>query len=966
MKKCAASGFVRPRLLLALTLCAAGTALAIAPFFTPLRATKATGPTLRLEKTQLVPRPVSPTSARERRIDLVAPPPSGITFGHPVISGIGGTGFEQAIRIDPTNPNRIYTSTPGTASADTSWIWRSLDAGKTFKWVPGSAPYEGKVTICHGGGDTELAVDEQGRLYFNDLTLLNFSTARSDDFGATFNCTNTAVPDVVVDRQWYAVDGDPLNGGTLYLTNDEVGQGPPVCGTTPANNVLVIYRSPFPGTVPGMEGIQFGPPNRITGEDGCNEGITGNIEVSPVATTLGQPIAGGFATLSTPVKHVYVVHDDANLHQVLMARCYPVPFIGIDPNEFDPSGLKCTDRVVANLGAAERTGGDFPTMAIDNAGNLYTVWEQSTITGTTMTGGAILNGEVVLKFSSSTDQGNTWSTPVQIDTSGSPLGTLHQNVFAWINAGDDGRVNITWYGTDGTAPTGQRGPDDCNDCIWYLWMTQSLNAHDAAPVFTAPILASEHHVHKGNVQSLIGGQNQLSSRSFGDFLQMRVGPKGEANITYADSNRALGTAISHGMYVRQNSGLGLYAATSPVALPNLAPFNFVNDPRGDGKYEAGGLTSNNMPQLDILRSSVVKVTTAPCSVLAPCYRFSMVINNLSLTPTPVDAMNSYYDPDPDLVWLTQWFVPSPADGDGGKNYHVYAEAYSDGTNPPTLQCFLGESANLLVSGGATITYPGDITALPAANCQMTPGPNGVINIYVPIASVTVAGAIDNRLHEVTASTMTLPQPANSNPNLAGLGGLTFNLIDVAQGYVFDPTVVRAVSQKTHDIAGTFDIELPLTGTPGVECRMNTAADTGANAGRDHRVVVSLPYPALGVASTTVTSTSGATANTTVNADILTIDLHSVADKQRLTINLMGVNSGNSTADFTIPMDVLEADTDGDTRVNIVDTNQTKRNSGQLTNSDNARTDVNLDARINVADTNFVKKHAGNCIGVGCQ
>ncbi len=54
-------------------------------------------------------------------------------------------------------------------------------------------------------------------------------------------------------------------------------------------------------------------------------------------------------------------------------------------------------------------------------------------------------------YSYSTNQGNTWSAPITIDTSGSPVGTLHKNVFAWINAGDDGRVNIVWYGTPGTA-----------------------------------------------------------------------------------------------------------------------------------------------------------------------------------------------------------------------------------------------------------------------------------------------------------------------------------------------------------------------------------------------------------------------------------------------------------------------------------------------------------------------------------
>jgi hypothetical protein len=95
-------------------------------------------------------------------------PPNAPTFGHPVIAGIGGTGYEESLRIDPTNPNRIYTSVPASASADTSWIWHSLDGGKTFKWVVGAAPLEGKVTTCHGGGDTEMAIDSAGHLYFND------------------------------------------------------------------------------------------------------------------------------------------------------------------------------------------------------------------------------------------------------------------------------------------------------------------------------------------------------------------------------------------------------------------------------------------------------------------------------------------------------------------------------------------------------------------------------------------------------------------------------------------------------------------------------------------------------------------------------------------------------------------------------------------------------------------------------
>ena len=154
----------------------------------------------------------------------------------------------------------------------------------------------------------------------------------------------------------------------------------------------------------------------------------------------------------------------------------------------------------------------------------------------------------------------------------------------------------------------------------------------------------------------------------------------------------------------------------------------------------------------------------------------MKLNNLSLAPT------TSQDPDLDLVWLTQWFVPSTTDPNGGKNFFVYGESF----NGSAVQCFAGENAEQIVGGGVTLTYPG-MTQLSAANCQVTTGRNGTLTIDVPLSNVNEPGAIDNRLHEVTASTMTLQQPANTVPPVAGIGGSLFNLIDVAQGYTFDPT-----------------------------------------------------------------------------------------------------------------------------------------------------------------------------------
>jgi hypothetical protein len=946
------SGLLNQRVFLAFGLCSIGALLAMLSFAPAKPALPARQSGLRLAT--LTPNftrrsaiaPSNHTSAATPGASLAAPvSPFTPTFGHPIISGIGGYGFEEDIRLDPTDPNIVYTSAPDSASSDTSWIWHSRDGGKTFKWITAGIPFEGKATACAGGGDSELAVDSAGHLYFNDLTVANFSVARSDDKGVTFPCNNTGVPDTGVDRQWYATDGDPVNGGgSIYLTNDEVGPGAPMCGSSTANNVLVMYRSAV-GGVGATAGLQFGPVNKITANLSCDEGIMGNDEVSPVATTTGK-LNPGPTVLPTAVKHIYVIHDNATLDQIQIGRCFPVAFGAPVVNMSDPSGLNCDNLPVATF-TGFKTGANFPTMAIDNAGDLYAVWSQAPIDGS----GNVI-GDTVLMYSYSTSEGNTWSTPIQINTSGSSAGTLHNNVFAWIAAGDDGRVDIAWYGTPNVA-SGPAGPDSCTSCYWSLWMVQSLNAHAATPTFTAPILASEHFSHRGSMYTLIGGQT--GDRTLGDFLQMRIGPFGEAQISYADSNSINEPLTPHAMYVRQNGGNGVFAASSPVNIPGLTPFNSVTDPTGDGQYEVAGTTSANMPQLDITNSSVTEITTAPCSVAAPCYQVVIQLNNLSLAPTTAQ------DPDPDLVWLTQWFVPSSTDATGGKNFFVYAES----TNGGALTCYSGEAAALPNGGGVLITYPG-ATTLPAGSCLSTLGPNGTITIDVPLSNVTEPGAIDNRLHEVTASTMTLSEPANTVPSTAGLGGVLFNLIDVAQGYTFDPLLpTSVVSRKMHGLAGNFDIAIPVNGPRGVECRSPGQLPSGASG--DYQLIFTFANNLVGVGSATVSGhdPSGGTGSVTTTsmgpgANQYTVNLSNVSNAQYITVTLNSVVdiAGNRSNVISPQMGVLIGDVNANGLVNSTDTSLVQAQSGKLVTVSNFRMDVNANGLINSTDTSIVQSKSG--------
>ena len=79
------------------------------------------------------------------------------------------------------------------------------------------------------------------------------------------------------------------------------------------------------------------------------------------------------------------------------------------------------------------------------------------------------------------------------------------------------------------------------------------------------------------------------------------------------------------------------------------------------------------------------------------------------------------------------------------------------------------------------------------------------------------------------------------------GGLSY--VGVAYR-IAAPTVqlVSAVSRKTHGTAGTFDIDLPQTGTPGIECRSG-----GANG--DYQVVATFALPVT-FTSATVSSGTG--------------------------------------------------------------------------------------------------------------
>jgi hypothetical protein len=247
-------------------------------------------------------------------------------------------------------------------------------------------------------------------------------------------------------------------------------------------------------------------------------------------------------------------------------------------------------------------------------------------------------------------------------------------------------------------------------------------------------------------------------------------------------------------------------------------------------------------------------------------------------------------------------------------------------------------------------------ALPASNYC----PSGLITIFVPKSAVgnpqvgDLLGAVNGRTFntgdtppmtlerstQLIDHTFVKAQTDNAYPaatytvagNLASCAAVPF---------------VTVASRKTHGNAGVFDVSLPLTGTPGIECRIGQGANSN-----NHQVVFTFAAP-VSVASATC---GGAAATATPKGNQVTVDCNGVANAQTITVSLAGVNDGCSTFNVGAPMGVLLGDVNGNRVVTNADVSLVKAQVAAGGNVDlsNFRDDVNANGVISNADIGLTK------------
>jgi hypothetical protein len=167
-------------------------------------------------------------------------------------------------------------------------------------------------------------------------------------------------------------------------------------------------------------------------------------------------------------------------------------------------------------------------------------------------------------------------------------------------------------------------------------------------------------------------------------------------------------------------------------------------------------------------------------------------------------------------------------------------------------------------------------------------------------------------------------------------------------------IPQAVSRKTHESGGTFDVELPITGSPGIECR------TGGASG-DYQVVVTFPnavtFNNVVVTSGigTVTSTSGS------GTPAVTVNLTGVTNAQTIALTLAGVNDGTNIGDVAVRMGVLVGDVTGNGVVSNTDVASIKAEVAAPVTASNFRNDVNANGVISNTDVSLTKAQVGTSL-----
>jgi hypothetical protein len=181
------------------------------------------------------------------------------------------------------------------------------------------------------------------------------------------------------------------------------------------------------------------------------------------------------------------------------------------------------------------------------------------------------------------------------------------------------------------------------------------------------------------------------------------------------------------------------------------------------------------------------------------------------------------------------------------------------------------------------------------------------------------------------------------------------------------SLTSVVSEKTHGGAGNFDVNLPLTGTRGVECR--TPGNLPNGAAGDYQLIFTFSNNLQSVGSASASHASNATASVGSTAigpkpNQYTVNLTNVSNAQYLQVNLGNVTDvlGNTLSVASSPqMGVLIGDVNANGVVSNGDVSLVKAQVGQTVTGSNFRDDLNANGILSNGDVSINQAQVGQTL-----
>jgi len=421
------------------------------------------------------------------------------------------TQAEPAIRADKAG--RFYGSSESVfcvigGQCGGTYAWRSTDNGGHFttlslpntQTIPGS-PLAASVA----GSDTDIAVapalNTNGlyNVYVASLhsSLANFEVSTSTDGGNTWSQNFKAATLGADDREWIAADGASkvcLSYHSLTTTlgiQVDCSYNAGLLFSQTASAFDAVHAPLFLAANNKIGNLAIDPHNHLVYQSWSS--VSDNSEIAPCVTGCNfHTVWVGVSIDGGRTFNDFIVHDDTTRQSDY--------------------------------------GHSFVNLSIDKAGNLY----------------AVYSDDHNMYYSFSRNFGKTWSGPFKVNSN--PANTA---IFPWSSAGNEGQLDITYYGTSYT--NGAQVPTDfppfpSTAATWYVYFAQNLNALTPNSPFTQ--VAASGIVHYGDVCELGAGCGSNQNRDLLDDIGIATSPTtGKAAIIYTSDqyvNSALEPANTYG------------------------------------------------------------------------------------------------------------------------------------------------------------------------------------------------------------------------------------------------------------------------------------------------------------------------------------------------------------------------------------------------------------------------------------